>query len=98
MANSQEALRAFEHALELDPRSAEARIGIARVLVGNVSSLWNSTSFQQDGVQKNLARGERLLFEAVESDPNQPMAYAVMGLLRRMQSRLKESRIAYERR
>jgi TolB-like protein len=97
MANNQEALRAFERALELDPRSAEARIGIARVLVGRVANAWNSTSFQQDGVQKDLARGERLLFEAIESDPNQPMAYGVMGLLRRMQSRLNESRIAYEK-
>jgi TolB-like protein len=97
MANNQEALRAFEHALELDSRSAEARIGIARVLVGAVSTIWNSTSFQQDGVQKDLARAEQLLFEAIESDPNQPMAYAVMGLLRRMQSRLGESRIAFEK-
>jgi TolB-like protein len=97
IANAQEALRAFERALELDSRSAEARIGIARVLVGSVASAWNSTSFRQDGVQKDLARGERLLLEAIESDPNQPMAYAVMGLLRRMQSRLNESRIAYEK-
>jgi len=97
MANNQEALRAFERALELDPRSAEARSGIARVLVGTVSAIWNSTSFQQEDVQKDLARAERLLFEAIESDPNQPMAYAVMGLLRRMQSRLNESRIAFEK-
>jgi tetratricopeptide (TPR) repeat protein len=62
-----------------------------------VASAWNSTSFREDGVQKDLARGERLLLEAIESDPNQPMAYAVMGLLRRMQSRLNESRIAYEK-
>jgi TolB-like protein/class 3 adenylate cyclase len=97
IANAQEALRAFERALELDSRSADARIGIARVLVGSVASAWNSTSFRQDGVQKDLARGERLLFEAIESDPNHPMAYAVMGLLRRMQSRLNESRIAFEK-
>jgi adenylate cyclase len=97
IANYQKALRAFERALELDPRSAEARSGIARVLVGSVANAWNSTSFQQDGVQKDLAHAERLLFEAIESDPNQPMAYAVMGLLRRMQSRLSESRIAYEK-
>lgn len=62
-----------------------------------MSTIWNSTSFQQDGVQKDLARAEQLLFEAIESDPNQPMAYAVMGLLRRMQSRLGESRIAFEK-
>ena len=32
---AQEALRAFERALEIDPRSTDARIGIARILVGN---------------------------------------------------------------
>jgi adenylate cyclase len=97
MAIYQEALRAFEHALELDPRSADARSGIARVLVGRVANIWNSTSFQQESVQKDLARAERLLVEAIESDPNQPMAYGVMGLLRRMQSRMNESRIALEK-
>jgi len=97
IANSQEALRAFERALQIDPRSTDAKIGIARVLVGNVSSLWSSTAFQQDAVQKDVARAEQLLFEAIESDSNQPMAYAVMGLLRRIQSRLSESRIAYEK-
>jgi TolB-like protein/class 3 adenylate cyclase len=97
MASNQEALRAFEHALELDQRSAEARIGIARVLVGSVANVWNSTSFRQDSVQKDLARAARLLVEAIESDSNQPMAYGVMGLLRRMQSRLNESRIAFEK-
>jgi adenylate cyclase len=96
-ANNQEALRAFERALLIDPRSTDAKIGIARVLVGSVSSLWSSTAFQQDAVQKDVARAEQLLFEAIASDSNQPMAYAVMGLLRRMQSRLSESRIAYEK-
>ena len=97
LANNQEVLRAFERALEIDPRSTDARIGVARVLVGTVSSLWSSTAFQQDAAQKDVARAEQLLFEAIESDPNQPMAYAVMGLLRRMQSRLNESRIAFEK-
>jgi adenylate cyclase len=97
IANGQEALRAFERALEIDPRSTDARIGIARVLVGSLANNWNSTSFQQDEVQRDLARAERLLFEAIESDSNQPMVYAIMGLLRRMQSRLTESRIALEK-
>ena len=48
-------------------------------------------------VQQAVARAERLLFEAIESDPNQPMAYAVLGFLRRTQSRLNESRIAFEK-
>ncbi|HKD29492.1 MAG TPA: tetratricopeptide repeat protein, partial [Xanthobacteraceae bacterium] len=38
-----------------------------------------------------------MLLEALESDSNPPMAYALMGLLRRMQSRLAESRVALER-
>jgi adenylate cyclase len=95
--SGQEALRAFERALEIDPRSADARIGIARILVARLASGWNSSTFQKDPVQKDVARAERLLFEAIDSDPNQPMAYAVMGLLRRMESRLAESRIALEK-
>ncbi len=35
-----------------------------------------------------------MLSEAIESDPNQPMVYAV---LRRMQARLSEARIAAEK-
>jgi tetratricopeptide (TPR) repeat protein len=94
---AQEALLAFERALEIDPRSSDARIGIARIVAGRLGNLWNSTSFQQDAVQQDVARVERLLVEAIESDPNQPMAYAVMGFLRRLQSRLAESQIALEK-
>jgi adenylate cyclase len=92
---AQEALGAFERALEIDPRSAEARVGIARILIGRLIGV-SSSSFQKETVQEAAARSERLLFEATESDANQPMAYAVLGLLRRAQSRLVESRIAYE--
>jgi adenylate cyclase len=94
---AQEALRAFERALEIDPRSTEARIGIARVIVGKLTAGWTNSSFQQDAVQQAVARAERLLFEAIESDSNQPMAYAVLGFLRRTQARLSESRIAFEK-
>jgi adenylate cyclase len=93
----QEALHAFERALEIEPHSTDARIGIARMLAGRLANLWSSTSFHQDAVQRDVARVEQLLFEAIESDPNQPMAYAVMGVLRRMQSRLNESQIAFQR-
>jgi adenylate cyclase len=93
----QEALNAFERALEIDPRSVEARIGIARVLLSRLANGWNSSSFQKEIVQQDVARAERLLFEAIESDSNQPMANAVMGFLRRMQGRLTDSRLALER-
>jgi tetratricopeptide (TPR) repeat protein len=84
-------------ALEIDPRSTDARIGIARILVGRATTGWSSTSFQQEAVQRDIARGEQLLSEAIASDPNAPMAYAVLGLLRRTQGRLTESRIAFEK-
>jgi adenylate cyclase len=90
IAAGQEALRAFERALEIDPRSIDARIGIARGLVGTLANGWSSSSFRQDATQKNIARAEQLLFEAIERDSNNSMAYATIGLLRRMQSRLAE--------
>src|SRR5207249_3830580 len=61
-------------ALEIDPRSTDARIGIARILVGRATTGWSSTSFQQEAVQRDIARGEQLLSEAIASDPNAPMA------------------------
>jgi len=87
-----EALQAFERALEIDPRSSQARIGIARLLLSKLTGAFFLVEEQQAA-----ARCERLLFEAIESDPNQPMAYAILGVLRRTQSRLSESRIAFEK-
>jgi adenylate cyclase len=37
IANRQEALRSFERALDVDPRSLDAKIGLARILVANVA-------------------------------------------------------------
>jgi Tfp pilus assembly protein PilF len=63
---AQEALGAFERALEIDPRSTDARVGIARVLVGRVTNATSSRSYNEDAVQENVARVERLLSEAIE--------------------------------
>jgi adenylate cyclase len=93
----QEALTAFERALEIDPASIDARIGLARMLANRATNPWSNVTFQQEAVQRDLARGEQLLSEAIASDPNQPMAYAVMGFMRRQQARLPESRIALEK-
>jgi adenylate cyclase len=93
----EESLRAFERALEIDPRSVDARIGIAGVLVDNLDADWSSSIFQHDSVQKFAARAERLLLEALDSDSNQSMAFSILGYLRRLQSRLIESRIALEK-
>src|SRR5439155_15895503 len=90
IANRQDAQRAFERALATDPRSIDARIGIARILVGNVADGWSSS------VQQDEARAEQLLLEVLERDANRPIAHEALGLLRRLQNRLTESRIALE--
>jgi TolB-like protein/class 3 adenylate cyclase/Tfp pilus assembly protein PilF len=95
-ATLHKALQAFERALEIDPRSIDAKIGIAGVLVDNIDADWSSSIFQHVSVQQNAARAERLLLEALESDSNKSIAYSILGHLRRLQSRLLESRIALE--
>jgi adenylate cyclase len=90
VANRQEAQRAFERALEIDPRSVDARIGAALVLAADlVDGL--STSVQQD-----QERAEKLLREALEWDANRSMAHATMGLLRRAEDRMAEARAELE--
>jgi adenylate cyclase len=90
VTNQQEAQRAFERALEIDPRSVDARIGIASVLAANLSD-GRSHSVQQDE-----ARAEQSLLEALECDANRSTAHRAMGQLRRSQNRLTESRIELE--
>jgi TolB-like protein len=86
----QEAQRLFERALEIDPRSFEAKIGIARALISNVADGWS------DSVQRDLARAEQLLLEALEADANSVPAHAEMGRVHRFQNRLPEARIELE--
>jgi adenylate cyclase len=89
-ANRQEAQRFFERALDVDPRSLEARIGLARILVANVADGWSSS------VQQDQARAEQFLLEAFERDANSSMAHLVMGVLRRTQNRLAEAKTELE--
>jgi TolB-like protein/class 3 adenylate cyclase/Flp pilus assembly protein TadD len=90
-SNRRVALQAFEKALEIDPGSFDARVGVATVLVGNVIDGW-SKSLRQD-----QERAERLLLEAFEQNASSSMAHYTMGTLRRAQMRLKEARIELER-
>jgi TolB-like protein/Flp pilus assembly protein TadD len=86
----QEAQRAFERAFEVDPRSIDARIGTASVLIRKVAEGW-STSRREDEL---LA--EKLLLEALERDTNRPSAHYAFGMLRRVQNRLDEARMEFE--
>ena len=89
-ATHQEAARAFERALELDPRSVDAKIGVATILTTNVG-VGSSLAPRQEA-----ARAERLLLDAIEQDANSSRAHTVLGMLRRIQNRLEESRIEFE--
>jgi TolB-like protein/class 3 adenylate cyclase/Tfp pilus assembly protein PilF len=85
-----EAQHAFEQALEIDPGSVDARIGLARVLAGKLAEGWGSSA-QQDPM-----RAERLLREVMERDATRSAAHFTMGVLRRMQNRLTEARSEFE--
>ena len=93
-ATVQAAQKAFEEALEIEPRSVDAKIGIAMCLIANL--LGNYDSGWRGSLQQASARAERLLVEAIESDPHRSLARSAMGFLRRLQNRLIESRIEFE--
>ena len=86
----QEAQSLFERALEIGPRSLDAKIGIARALTSNVADGWS------DSVQQDLVRAEEFLREVLEADANSAPAHEEMGRIRRLQNRLPESRIELE--
>jgi adenylate cyclase len=88
--NRERAKHEFERALAIDPRSADARIGLARTLVVNILDGW-AASPQQDE-----ARAERLLDEALDRDPDSSVAHWTKGVLRRLQNRLAESQTELE--
>ena len=89
-AHFHEALQDFERALEIDPRSVDAQIGVASVLVATVSSGW-STSPEHD-----QTRAEQLLVEALQRDPNRSVAHHALGIVRRNQVRMDEAKTEFE--
>jgi adenylate cyclase len=91
LATLQDAQRAFEQALDLDPQSVGARIGLATVLAAAMLEGWSNP------LPEDQARVEQLLTEVFARSANDSMAYHAMAMLRRSQNRLTEARIAAER-
>jgi TolB-like protein/Flp pilus assembly protein TadD len=89
-ANRQEALLNFERALELDPGSAEAKIGIASTLAADLADGWSSAP------GRDMRRAETLLHETLQTGPKSEHAHVAIGLLRRMQRRFDEASVAFE--
>jgi TolB-like protein/class 3 adenylate cyclase/Tfp pilus assembly protein PilF len=83
--NRQEAQRTFEQALALDPRSVDARIGLAIVLTSLTAAAGGWKSKQDE------AQVEQLLLEALGRDSNSSMAHVAMANLRRTENRLAEA-------
>jgi TolB-like protein/Flp pilus assembly protein TadD len=90
LANRLAAINYFEQALDMDPGSALARIGIANVLITNILEGW------ADSIEADTIRAEQLLLEALRGDTEIALAHACMGKLRRIQGRLSDSRAELE--
>lgn len=80
----------FERALESNPQSLGARLGLARLFIGKLVYPQTSES------RRIEARTEQLLSEALKIDPNRAQTHAITGVLRRLQNRLTESRTELE--
>jgi TolB-like protein/class 3 adenylate cyclase/Flp pilus assembly protein TadD len=87
-----EARLPFERALEIDPRSNDARIGLANTLAVAVGLGTAGGSASQD-----IPRAEQLAAEAIERDPNSSKAHEALGRLRLTQKgRLREAQAEFE--
>jgi len=91
-ARWQEARQDFERALEVDPRSSEARIGLASILSNKLADGWSPV------LQEDMPRAERLLMEAIDDSSVSKLAAAhfTLGVLRQMQNRLPEAQAEFE--
>jgi len=91
-ATSREAAkREFEQALQIDPDSYDAKLGIAAVLVVDLA---NGTSDHPETDEKDA---ETLLGGLLARDPNRSQLHDTFALLRRFQNRLPESRFEWQR-
>jgi len=89
-ANLMDVKHLFERALELDPQSVNARLGLAKVLIGQL------TYPRTDAFLRTEARIEQLLDYALKSGRDRAQTYATIGTLRRVENRFVESRIELE--
>jgi adenylate cyclase len=80
----------FEQALAMDPDSADAKIGAVIVSLGFKLNFWD------DPRQEDEARLEQLLVEAIDCGGLSGRALLATGMLRRLQDRMPESKMALQ--
>ena len=88
--NYAEAINSFEHAVELDPQSTDAEIGLAGVLVSRV------LDFVSPSAADDLRRAEDLANRALAAAPRRPSAHDVRAHVLRAQRRCAEAIAEYE--
>jgi adenylate cyclase len=89
--NSDEAVRLFETALELDPQAADAAAWLAAALAFRVND--ELSELPND----DLYRAERLAVQALAASPNSALTHYVKGQVLRAQSRCKDAIPEFER-
>jgi len=85
-----EAISLFEHALALDPQSAEAQINLAGALVNRVLTGLSGSA------AADIARAEGLVGQALVASPRSVIAYFVKGEVLRARHRCSDAIPEYE--
>ena len=83
--NSDEAVKLFETALELDPQAADAAAWLAATLAFRVNDELSELQ------NEDLYRAERLAVQALAASPNSALAHYVKGQVLRAKSRCKDA-------
>jgi TolB-like protein/cytochrome c-type biogenesis protein CcmH/NrfG len=85
-----EGIRLLEHALLLDPQSADAKSHLASALSGRVLDVMTETP------TADIERAKELSEQALAASPRSPLAHFAMGNVLRTQRRYAEAIPAYE--
>src|SRR5262249_10137993 len=88
--NSAEAIGSFEQALELDPQSTDAQLGLADALVNRV------LDFGPNSAADDIKQAESLANRALAAAPRSPLAHQVKAHVLRAQRRCGEAILEYE--
>jgi adenylate cyclase len=90
LEKSAEAIGFFEHALELDPQSTDAQLGLADALVNRV------LDFGPNSAADDVKQAETLANRALAAAPRSPLAHQVKAHVLRAQRRCGEAILEYE--
>ena len=88
--NNAEGLSLFKRALALDPRSIEAQIGLALMLVTRVFDFWS------DAPDVDLQHADQLIARVLAVSPNSAWAHYAKGQVLRAQLQYEDAAIEYE--